>query len=131
MNYITLLQATAGTTQSPWVMIVIWVVMIGFMWFVLIRPQRKRQKELQMLQSSIKNGDNVLLNSGIYGKVVDITSNGIIMLELGINKSVRVPVQKTAISGKVNADFLRQQDSSSKATDSKSAKKENKKEDKK
>ncbi len=119
MNYITLLQASAGQTQSPWIMVGIWVVMIAFMYFVLIRPQRKRQKELQLLQNSIQVGDNVLLNSGMFGKVVDTSNNGIFIVELGLTKSVRVPIQKVAISGKVDNDFLRD-----------SSKKEDKKENK-
>lgn len=128
MNYITILEAGAAQTQSPLVMIGIWVVMIAFMYFVLIRPQRKRQKELQMLQNSIKVGDNVLLNSGIFGKVVDTSNNGIFIIELGLTKNVRVPVQKTAISGKVEKDFLREKPEKE---DKKEAKKETKKDNKK
>ncbi len=128
MNYITLLEAGAGQAQSPWIMVGIWVAMIAFMYFVLIRPQRKRQKELQLLQNSIKVGDNVLLNSGIFGKVVDTSNNGIFIIEFGLTKSVRVPVQKTAISGKVEKDFLRDD---SKKEDKKESKKEVKKDSKK
>ena len=83
---------------------VVWGAMFLFMWFVLIRPQRKRQKETEQLQRSIEVGDPVLLTSGLYGKVVD-TVNDVLIVELGTNKSVRVPVQRNAVVGKSEPDL--------------------------
>lgn len=79
-------------------MMVYLVFLFGFMYFTVIRPQRKRQKAIQQLQSSVSVGDSVTTTGGIYGKVVDIV-NDIVILELGTNKSVRVPFQKNAIMG--------------------------------
>jgi preprotein translocase subunit YajC len=45
------------------------VLIFAAMYFLLLRPQRKRQKETANLQSSIAEGDEVVLNSGIYGFV--------------------------------------------------------------
>ncbi len=106
MNYITLLTGTGAGTIP---MIAIWVVMIAFMYFILIRPQRKRQKELQAPQNSIEVGDTVVLNSGIYGKIVDKKGH-IVVIELGINKGVRVPVEKSYILNKVDPDFMRMEE---------------------
>lgn len=72
--------------------------LIGLMWFIVVRPQRKRERAMQEMQQSIKVGDMVVTNSGMYGKVVDIV-NDIFVLEIGLNKSVRVPVQKQAVTG--------------------------------
>ncbi len=126
MNYITLLTGTGAGTIP---MIAIWVVMIAFMYFILIRPQRKRQKELQALQNSIEVGDTVVLNSGIYGKIVD--KNGhIVVIELGLNKSVRVPVEKSYILNKVDPDFMRAEEESKDEKPKAEKKSEDKKEEK-
>lgn len=84
--------------------IVIYGAFFAFMYFVLIRPQRRKQKETQNMQSSIKIGDPVMTNGGLYGTVVDIV-NDVIVLEFGMNKSVRVPVQKAAVAGIMEPDL--------------------------
>lgn len=71
----------------------------GIMWFFIIRPQKKREKETVQMQESIKVGDSVLLQSGEYGKVVDVI-NDLFVIEFGLNKSVRIPVKKSAVVGK-------------------------------
>ena len=70
---------------------------IVIMYFFIIRPQKKRDKQVADMQSSIKVGDEVLLNTGIYGKVVDII-NDLFIIELGLNKSVRIPVKQVAVA---------------------------------
>ncbi|MGL5677674.1 MAG: preprotein translocase subunit YajC [Cellulosilyticaceae bacterium] len=70
----------------------------GIMWLFIIRPQKKRDKQVQEMQQSIKVGDSVLLNTGIYGKVVDII-NDLFIIEFGLNKSVRIPVKQAAVAG--------------------------------
>lgn len=69
----------------------------GIMWLLIIRPQKKRDRQVQEMQQSIKVGDSVLLNTGIYGKVVDII-NDLFIIELGLNKSVRIPVKQVAVA---------------------------------
>lgn len=78
-------------------MVVIYAVIIALMWFILIRPQRKQQKQVEEMQSSIKLGDSVLLNSGMYGKVVDIIDDTLVV-EFGLNKSIRIPVLKSTVA---------------------------------
>lgn len=77
------------------------VLYLGFffviMYFLIIRPQKKRDKQVADMQNSIKVGDEVLLTTGIYGKVVDII-NDLFIIELGLNKSVRIPVKKVAVA---------------------------------
>ena len=72
-------------------------VFFGIMWFFIIRPQKKREKEVVQMQNNIKVGQYVLLQSGQYGKVGDVI-NDVFIIEFGLNKSVRIPVQKTAVA---------------------------------
>lgn len=103
MTILPMLTTGAETAFNP-MLLVVWGAMFLFMWFVLIRPQRKRQKETEQLQKSIEVGDPVVLTSGMYGKVVD-TVNNVLIIELGTNKSVRVPVQRSAVVGKSEPDL--------------------------
>jgi len=104
VNFLPLLGQTTEQTGSPLFLIVIYGGLFAFMWFILIRPQRKRQKETEAMQNQIAIGDSVLTNGGMYGKVVDIV-NDLLILEFGTNKSVRVPVKRAAIAGKEEPDM--------------------------
>ena len=73
------------------------VVIVGVMYFIAIRPQRKQQKELQAMISSLEIGDSVLTSSGFYGVIIDITEDTVIV-EFGSNKNCRIPMQKQAIA---------------------------------
>ena len=110
MYTLPLLTASADATGSPYTMLLVWGAMFAFMWFFLIRPQRKKQKETDQLQRSIEVGDSVLLTSGIYGKVVDSVNN-VLIIELGTNKSVRVPIQRSAVVSKAEPDLSIAKDS--------------------
>lgn len=104
MNFLPLLTSDSAGGAGLIYTVVIYGALFAFMWFVLIRPQRKRQKEQDSLQKSISVGDDVLLNGGMYGKVVD-TVNDLLIVELGLNKSVRVPVQRAGIISKAAPDL--------------------------
>lgn len=60
------------------------------MYFLLLRPQRKRQKESRALQDSLKEGDEVLLNSGIIGFVDEVQEDGIVWLNVADKVEIRV-----------------------------------------
>lgn len=92
-----LLTAAPGGGGSLISLIVIYAVVIGLMWFIMIRPQRKQQKETQDMQNNVKVGDSVLLNSGMYGKVMDIIGDTLIV-QFGLNKSVLIPVLKSTVA---------------------------------
>lgn len=77
-----------------------WVVyaalLIGLMYFMAIRPQKKEKKRMAELMSSVAVGDSILTSSGFYGVVIDMTDDTVIV-EFGSNKNCRIPMQKTAI----------------------------------
>lgn len=72
------------------------VIIIGVMYFVAIRPQKKEQKKQSQMLSALEVGDIVLTTSGFYGTVIDITDDTVIV-EFGNNKNCRIPMQKSAI----------------------------------
>ena len=87
----------AGGSMSMVSIILVYVVIIGGMWFLLMRPQKKEQKRIQAMLSTMEVGDTVLTTSGFYGVIIDITDDDVIV-EFGNNKNCRIPMQKAAIS---------------------------------
>ena len=77
-------------------MLVLWLVVLGLMWFLLMRPQKKEQKRVQAMLASMEVGDTALTTSGFYGVIIDITDDDVIV-EFGNNKNCRIP-QKAAIA---------------------------------
>ena len=78
-------------------MLILWVVVIGLMRFLLMRPQKKEQKRVQAMLASMEVGDTALTTSGFYGVIIDITDDDVIV-EFGNNKNCRIPMQKAAIA---------------------------------
>lgn len=101
----TLLEATTdvaadGTVRSPFTSIVYWVFMIGIIvvfYFLMMRPQRKQQKEQEAMLNALKPGDSIMTTSGFYGVVLDIVEDTVIV-EFGNNKNCRIPMNKAAIA---------------------------------
>ena len=89
----TLLQAAQGGVMqsifgNQWVMI---ILMIAIVYFMMIRPQRKRQKEIDNFRNGLRAGQEVVTSGGIYGKIKEI-DNGIVVLEIAHNVNVRVDI---------------------------------------
>ena len=104
MNGILLTETGSATGGA--VMMIVWLALIfGFMYFFMIRPQKKEQKKVSEMLSSLEVGDCVQTTSGFFGIVIDITDDTVIV-EFGNNKNCRIPMLKSAISQveKVNAD---------------------------
>ena len=76
--------------------IVVYAVILGGMWFLLMRPQKKEQKRIQAMLADMEIGDTALTTSGFYGVIIDITDDDVIV-EFGNNKNCRIPMQKAAI----------------------------------
>lgn len=76
--------------------IVYFVFLIGLMYFIAIRPQKKEKKKMQELLASVAIGDSVLTSSGMYGVIIDMTDDTVIV-EFGSNKNCRIPMHKDAI----------------------------------
>ncbi|MBP6138795.1 MAG: preprotein translocase subunit YajC [Brachymonas sp.] len=71
------------------------IVIFVAMFFLMIRPQMKKQKELRNLIDNVTTGDEVITNGGLMGKVSRVKDN---VLELQVAKDVEVLVQKVAVA---------------------------------
>jgi preprotein translocase subunit YajC len=72
------------------------ILMIGIMWFFLIRPQQKKQKEHREMLSSLKKGDRIITSGGLYGRITGLSEA---FLTLEIADKVRVKVSRGHIAG--------------------------------
>lgn len=91
--------ATDQQASNPILGLLPLVLIFAAMYFLLLRPQRKRQKETVNLQKSIVEGDEVVLNSGIYGWVSAVEDE---WLWLEIAEKVEIRVGKGSIARKVS-----------------------------
>ena len=91
--------------NNPIFLLIFYAVILGGFWFLLMRPQKKEQKRIQLMLSELAVGDTVLTTSGFYGVIIDITDEDVIV-EFGNNKNCRIPMQKAAITQveKANAE---------------------------
>ena len=67
------------------------------MYFMIMRPQKKEQQRVSSMLSSMEVGDSVVTTSGVYGTLIDITEEDVIV-EFGNNKNCRIPMRKAAIA---------------------------------
>ena len=83
--------------NNPIFLLIFYPGILGAFWFLLMRPQKKEQKRIQLMLSELAVGDTVLTTSGFYGVIIDITDEDVIV-EFGNNKNCRIPMQKAAIT---------------------------------
>lgn len=95
-----MLDAAAGTTQATgadmWTMPLMLVVFIGAMYFFMIRPQKKQEKQIADMRNNLMVGDEVTTNGGIMGRVVHVKED-VVTLETGSDR-LKIKVRKWAIA---------------------------------
>ena len=80
--------------QYSYINIIMIVVLFAFMYFMIIRPQSKRNKELILLQDSLKEGDRIVTFAGIYGDIVEV---GTVTVKVRIAPKVEIELDRNAI----------------------------------
>lgn len=78
-------------------MLLVWGVFIVVMFLMMTGPQKKEQKRLKAMLSTMEIGDSVYTTSGFYGMVIDISEDSVIV-EFGNNNNCRIPMSKNAIA---------------------------------
>ncbi|CAL2085035.1 preprotein translocase subunit YajC [Tenacibaculum sp. 190524A02b] len=93
------LQASSGGIMS----MLPFVLMIGVLYFFMIRPQMARQKKEKQFQTSIKKGAKIVTSSGIHGKIVEIHDNdNTVSIETGAGK---IKFERSAISMELSKKY--------------------------
>lgn len=77
------------------VQILTFALMFGVLYFLLIRPQQKRQKERSQLLSSLKKGNKVITIGGLHGTIVDLTDE---KATLKVGDNSRLVFERSAIN---------------------------------
>lgn len=92
----TLLQAAQASQGAAggWTMWVMLLLIFVVMWFFMIRPQRKQQKELEKFRAGLQKGDKVVTVGGIYGTVVEIKEKSVL---IEVDKDVKIRVDKNSL----------------------------------
>ena len=103
MNYLYLFLQAAAPAAAPakqgggqmgfWIMIILIFVA---MWFFMIRPQRKQQKELEKFRSGLKRGDKVVTVGGIFGTIDEI-KDGEKSVLIRVDGDVKLRVDKNSL----------------------------------
>ena len=71
------------------------VAILALFWFMVIRPQQRRQREVSALQGSIQVGQRVMMSSGIYGTVTSVTDD---KARLQIAPGTEIEIARAAIA---------------------------------
>lgn len=95
-------QAPAGPTQSPFVSFIPFVLIFLVMYFLMIRPQKKRIQEEQNFLTKLSHGDEVYTKSGILGKITGIAEK---VVTLEVEGGARIKVLKSHIGGSASQLF--------------------------
>lgn len=74
------------------------ILLFGIFYFLLIRPQQKRQKDHKALLANLRKGDQVITAGGLYGRITGLTDT---VVTLEITEKVRVKVARSQISTKL------------------------------
>ena len=108
-----LLQAT-GKSSSPGGMLSMllpFILMFVVMYFLILRPQKKKEKDRKSLLSRIKKNDKVVTSGGIHGLITSVRENEVI-LRVDDAKDVKVKVDRTAIVAVVEVSHDEEEESS-------------------
>jgi preprotein translocase subunit YajC len=92
LSYVLLQAAPQGRGMDWWMIML--AAVFGIMYFMMIRPQQKRQKEIQQMRNSLKVGDKIVTAGGIHGKIKEIGDKDIL---IEIAENVRIRVDKASV----------------------------------
>ena len=96
MSFLFLSQAQAAPTPGGVIgFFVPFIFIFVIMYFVLFRPQKKRQQEQQRLIASLKTGDRVVTNAGIHGLIANVKETTVIVK---VADNVKIEMEKSAVT---------------------------------
>ncbi len=95
INFSPILLQQGGGFEQMITSLVPFILIIGIFYFLIIRPQQKKQKERQKLLDSIKKGDKVLTAGGIHGVVEGVEDNSLL---IKVADNVKLKFERSAVT---------------------------------
>ena len=96
MNLITLTAQQQAGGLSGLLPILMMVLMFGVLWFFMIRPQKKKQKEEAKMRDNLQPGDEIMTIGGFYGRVISVMDDSLVIesvVDRSKQKIIRTAVQ--------------------------------------
>lgn len=90
-----------GQAGSMWTTVIMFVAIIAIFYFLIIRPQKKRDKETKAMLDAMKKGDKIITIGGIHGTVVAVKDQSVVVK---VDDNTRIEFTKSAVSTVVNKD---------------------------
>ena len=87
-------EGEAAQGGGSWSFLIMILLMFVIMWLFMIRPQQKKQKEMDKFRKELQKGDKVVTVGGIYGTVSEIKENTV---DIEVAKDVRIRVDKASL----------------------------------
>lgn len=81
--------------------LLLFILVLVIFWFLLIRPQQKRQKERNAMLQSLKKGDKVITIGGLHGTITDLTEERV---TLKVSDNTRLVFERTAVNAVINQE---------------------------
>ena len=94
MNTILMTLAQVQGDTSPFMSFLPLILILLVFYFLMIRPQMRRQKEMRQFRESLTKGDKVITTGGVYGKIIEVKDTSVI---LEIAPNVHIKVDKNGI----------------------------------
>ena len=74
------------------------LIIFSIFYFIVFRPMRKGQREVEQMRAELKNGDRVVTSGGIYGTVVGVSDE---VVQLRVADQVKIQVAKSAVARRI------------------------------
>ena len=103
MNVFAQAAAEGASKPNAWMPFAMMGLFFLAMWFLLIAPQRKRQKEHEKMLNAIKPGDQIVTSGGVYGTVQQVRGDRFVVK---IDDNTRIELAKGFIASKVDSDAV-------------------------
>ena len=89
-------EGSEQNTDATWYMIAFLVIIFALFYFVMIRPQRKRQKEHETMMQELQKGDRVITAGGLYGTIESLSEDSVVIKVEG-GTTIRVARASVAV----------------------------------
>jgi len=90
----------AGQQGNPITAFLPLIIMFAIFYFLLIRPQQKKQKEHKETLANLKRGDRIITGGGLYGRIIDVKED---VLTIDLGNDVQVQINRSFVSGLAEA----------------------------